>query len=69
MNIKELKPQYSIFGNKGAVWGNKCHIYKNGKGILCGIPGLSSNWARIEEVQEIGCPDCLEIYNKELELV
>jgi hypothetical protein len=25
---------------------------------------LSTNWARIEEVQEIGCPDCLKIYNE-----
>jgi hypothetical protein len=24
---------------------------------------LSSNWVRIEQVEHIGCPKCLEIYN------
>lgn len=62
MLVNELKPNYSIFGNKGNVWSNTAHIYESGKGILCGTPALSTNWARIEEVKEIGCPKCLEKY-------
>ena len=65
MNIKDLKQGYSIFGNKGNVWSNTAHIYKNGAGNLCNTPALSSNWARIENVEHIGCPECLEIYKKE----
>lgn len=65
MNIKDLKQGYSIFGNKGNVWSNTAHIYKNGTGNLCNTPALSSNWARIENVEHIGCPECLEIYKKE----
>lgn len=70
-NIKksDLKPGYSIFGNKGNVWNNACHISKDGHSstTLCGVPMLSSNWARIEDVQEIGCPDCLGIYRANLD--
>lgn len=66
MNKSELEPMYSIFGNKGAVWNNECHIAKsNQPSTLCGVPMLSSNWARIEDVQEIGCKKCLEIYEQE----
>ena len=66
MKVTELKPQYSIFGNKGNVWGNTAHIYKSGEGNLCGTPALSSNWAAIEEVKEIGCPICLNQYNDKM---
>ena len=62
MKITELKQGYSIFGNKGNVWNNTAHIYKSGTGNLCGTPALSSNWARIEQVEHIGCPECLEKY-------
>lgn len=65
MDIKDLKQGYSIFGNKGNVWSNTAHIYKNGVGNLCSTPALSSNWARIENIEHIGCPECLEIYKKE----
>lgn len=65
MNIKDLKPGHSIFGNKGNVWSNTAHIYKAGEGNMCGTPALSNNWARIEGVQTIGCPKCLERYNAE----
>lgn len=65
MNVSELKSNYHIFGNKGNVWGNTAHIYENGKGNLCGTPALSTNWARIEKVEHIGCQECLEKYNKE----
>ena len=65
MKVKDLKPNYHIFGNKGNVWNNTAHIYKAGEGNLCGTPALSSNWARIEQVEHIGCPKCLEKYNSE----
>ena len=65
MNVKDLKPGHSIFGNKGNVWSNTAHIYKSGEGNLCGTPALSNNWARIEDVQTIGCPECLAKYNNE----
>jgi hypothetical protein len=65
MNVNELKSGYSIFGNKGNVWNNTAHIYKSGEGNLCGTPALSNNWARIEEVKTIGCPECLKRYNGE----
>ena len=65
MKVKDLKPNYHIFGNKGNVWNNTAHIYKAGEGNLCGTPALSSNWARIEQVEHIGCPRCLEKYNSE----
>ena len=63
MNVADLKPGYSIFGNKGNVWTDIAHIYKSGEGNLCGTPALSNNWARIEEVKTIGCPECLKRYN------
>jgi hypothetical protein len=62
VNVADLKPGYSVFGNKGNVWENTAHIYKHGEGNLCGTPALSSNWASIEGVQTIGCPRCLERY-------
>ena len=65
MKVKDLKPNYHIFGNKGNVWNNTAHIYKAGEGNLCGTPALSSNWARIEQVEHIGCPKCLDKYNSE----
>ncbi len=65
VNIKELGNEFSIFGNKGNVWSNTAHIYKSGEGNLCGTPALSTNWARIEKVEHVGCPKCLEKYNDE----
>jgi hypothetical protein len=67
MKVSELKESYYMFGNKGNVWNNSAHIAKSGLfdgRTLCGTPMLSTNWAKIEEVQEIGCPDCLKIYNE-----
>ena len=63
LKVTDLKSGYSVFGNKGNVWGDTAHIYKSGEGNLCGTPALSSNWARIEEVKYIGCPECLAKYN------
>ena len=65
VNVTDLKPGHSIFGNKGNVWSDTAHIYKSGDGNLCGTPALSNNWARIENVQTIGCPKCLALYNNE----
>jgi len=67
MNVKDLKPGHSIFGNKGNVWSNECHISKSdltGR-TMCGVPMLSNNWARIEEVKTIGCAECLAKYYTE----
>lgn len=63
--VTALKDGYSIFGNKGCVWSNAAHIYKSSTGILCGTPALSTNWARIEKMPEVGCPKCIAIYLKE----
>jgi len=65
VNVADLKPGYSIFGNKGNVWNDTAHIYKSGEGNLCGTPALSTNWARIEGVETIGCPNCLARYNNQ----
>lgn len=63
MKTNELKNNYYMFGNKGAVWSNKVHIAKSGQaGTLCGTPMLSTNWARIEQVEHIGCRECLLAY-------
>ena len=66
MKVNELKSNYHVFGNKGNVWNNTAHIYKNGTGNLCGTPALSTNWARIEKVEMVGCPECLKKYQNEV---
>jgi len=65
VNVADLKPGHMVFGNKGNVWNDTAHIYKSGEGNLCGTPALSTNWARIEEVKTIGCPNCLVRYNNQ----
>ena len=67
INVGDLKNGYYIFGNKGNVWSNECHIGKSdfsGR-TLCGVPMLSNNWARIEQVDTIGCSKCLELYQQQ----
>jgi hypothetical protein len=67
INVGDLKNGYYIFGNKGNVWNNECHIGKSdfsGR-TLCGVPMLSNNWARIEQVDTIGCSKCLELYQQQ----
>jgi hypothetical protein len=67
MTAEKLKTSYYIFGNKGNVWNDKCHIAKAGDftgRTLCGVPMLSSNWAKIEQVSHIGCEECNKIYNE-----
>lgn len=64
IKVSSLGPEFSLYGNKGAVWTNKAHIHQSGSGLLCGIPALATNWARIAGVEEIGCEKCIEAYNK-----
>lgn len=61
MKIKYLDDNHYLFGNKGAVWSDKIHIWESGNfsTTMCGTPGLSSNWAAIEEKEEAGCPECI----------
>jgi hypothetical protein len=65
VSIKELGSNYMIFGNKGNVWSGTAHAYKSGIGNLCGTPALSTNHARIEGIEEVGCEDCLEKLKEE----
>jgi hypothetical protein len=65
MNIKTLNKDQMIYGNKGNVWTNTAHIYESGKGNLCGTPALATNWARLEGVTEVGCPECLKRLEEE----
>ena len=65
VNIKTLDKSFMIFGNKGNVWSGTAHAYKSGKGNLCGTPALSTNHARFEGIEEVGCPECLKILSKE----
>ncbi len=64
VSVKSLGPEYFIFGNKGNVWTGTAHAYKKGEGNLCGTPALSTNWAHVNEVTEVGCPTCLERIDK-----
>lgn len=67
MEKSKLKGNYDAYGNKGACWSNKVHITKTNSfsgTTLCGTPMLASNYARIWDEKEIGCPDCLRIYNE-----
>jgi hypothetical protein len=64
VNIKTLGSEYSIFGNLGNVWSNTAHAYKSGKGNLCGTPALSSNHARYNNIEEVGCPECLKLLSE-----
>lgn len=65
MKVSELKKGFYQFGNKGNVWSNTTHIDSVGRSAtLCGVPMLSRNWAEILEHPEIGCKECLTIYNE-----
>jgi hypothetical protein len=65
VNIKTLGTGYMVFGNKGNVWTNTAHAYKSGTGNLCGTPALSSNHAKYEGIEEVGCPECLKLIEKD----
>jgi hypothetical protein len=66
ISVNNLKKGYSIFGNKGAVWGKTCHIKRDGfaSTTLCGTPMLSSNYAQSEKVETIGCSECIKVYKQ-----
>ena len=68
INIRELSSEYFIYGNKGNVWSNTAHAYKTGfdsdSGNLCKTPALANNHARWNDIQEVGCIECLEIIYK-----
>ena len=65
IKVKDLKPKFSMFGNKGTVWNKAAHIAAAGEPVtLCGTPMLSTNWAQIEQLEEIGCQQCIAEYNK-----
>ena len=70
IHTTDVEKGYSLFGNKGNVWNNTAHIYKNGEGNLCGTPAhsgmdlidfylLSTNHVRIEGIKVAGCEECL----------
>ena len=64
--VAKLKKGYWMFGNKGSCWNKEPHITKSGiSTTLCGVPMLSNNWARIWDLEYIGCKKCIEIYKKE----
>jgi hypothetical protein len=65
INKKDLKPNYSLFGNKGNVWSNTAHIYQSGKGNLCGTPALSTNHIELQGIDVAGCEKCCNIYKQE----
>lgn len=66
INKTDLKRNYSLFGNKGNVWNNTAHIYKSGKGNLCGTPALSTNHAEYAGVEVAGCEKCVKLYKEEV---
>jgi hypothetical protein len=64
LHIDDVRKGFSIFGNKGAVWGDECHLMADGFNptTLCGVPMLSTNWAQISKVETIGCEACIHAY-------
>ena len=60
INISSLSKEFMIYGNKGNVWTNTAHAYKSGVGNLCGTLALATNWACINNITEVGCPECLK---------
>ena len=63
------KHGYYLFGGKGDVWSNTAHLSHGGMPItLCGRPMLSTNWVRINEVQEVGCSECSRLFHLAISL-
>lgn len=57
------KHGYYLFGGKGDVWSDSAHLSKGMMSTtLCGRPMLSTNWVRIENVQEVGCAECSRLF-------
>jgi hypothetical protein len=58
------KHGYYLFGGKGDVWSNTAHLsHGSMPTTLCGRPMLSTNWVRINEVQEVGCSECSRLFD------
>jgi hypothetical protein len=63
------KNGYYLFGGKGDVWSNTAHLSHGGMPTtLCGRPMLSTNWVRINEVQEVGCSECSRLFDLAISL-
>ena len=55
---------YYLFGGKGDVWSDTAHLSHGGMSTtLCGRPMLSTNWVRINEVNEVGCDECARLFD------
>jgi hypothetical protein len=60
----KLKPNYYLFGGKGAVWSETTHIASNfSSTTLCGKPMLSSNHSEIQGIKKPGCKECISIHD------
>ena len=58
------KHGYYLFGGKGDVWSNTAHLSHGGMAsTLCGRPMLSTNWVRINEINEVGCDECSRLFD------
>jgi len=63
------KHGYYLFGGKGDVWSNTAHLsHGSMPTTLCGRPMLSTNWVRINEVQEVGCSECSRLFDLAISL-
>ena len=63
------KNGYYLFGGKGDVWSDTAHLSHGGMATtLCGRPMLSTNWVRINEVQEVGCAECSRLFDLAISL-
>ena len=63
------KHGYYLFGGKGDVWNDTAHLSKGGMvTTLCGRPMLSTNWVRINEVQDVGCAECSRLFELAISL-
>jgi hypothetical protein len=63
------KHGYYLFGGKGDVWSNTAHLSHGGMPTtLCGRPMLSTNWVRINGVQEVGCTECARLFDLAISL-
>ena len=63
------KNGYYLFGGKGDVWSDTAHLSNGGMATtLCGRPMLSTNWVRINEVNEVGCDECSRLFDLAISL-
>lgn len=63
----DVRPGYHFWAKKGDVWNNTRHLIKNGSHTtVCGLPLLGNNYSGSQEGtgKEVGCQNCLTIYNE-----